>query len=113
MATTAKHLNRGGLARCLLLALLCSVSLAAVPGMRSAPGRVDPEELEGRVPTTAELSPSVEAAFPRESYRPGSVATLRIFNRADGITMQLFRVGPETIGTPGRNETQGGPVTAP
>ncbi|TML64582.1 MAG: hypothetical protein E6G22_04015 [Actinobacteria bacterium] len=109
MATTAHHLNRRGAARRLLLALL-SASLLGLPGMRAMP-HVDPELLEGRVPTKAELSPSVEAAFLRESYRPGNVATLRIFNSARGITMRLFHAGPETVSTHGRNEMQGVPVT--
>jgi hypothetical protein len=103
MATESHHLNR-------LALLLCAAFVATLPGLRVTP-HVDPEELEGRVPTKAELVPSVQAAFPRESYHPGSVATLRIFNRARGITMQLFRVGPETVPTHGRNEMQGVPVT--
>src|SRR5437588_3491727 len=109
MATTAHHLNRRGAPRRLLLVLL-SASLLGLPGMR-AMSHVDPELLEGRVPTKAELSPSVEAAFLRESYRPGNVATLRIFNSARGITMRLFHAGPETVSTHGRNEMQGVPVT--
>src|ERR687887_350256 len=111
MATTAHHLNRRGAHRRLVCALLFAVSIAATPAMRPA-SAVDPEELEGRAPTKAELVPSVEAAFPRESYRPGSVASLRLFNRARGITMQLFRVGPETVRTR-NNEMQGVPVSAP
>src|SRR5438105_15096382 len=109
MATTAHHLNRDGVTRRVLLTLL-SASLLGLPGMRAMP-HVDPELLEGRVPTKAELSPSVEAAFLRESYRPGSVATLKIFNSARGITMRLFHAGPETVSTHGRNEMQGVPVT--
>src|SRR5438477_6803260 len=106
MATDSHHLNRRGAATCALLLTL----LLFLPGSPTH-SAIDPEELEGRVPTKVELVPSVEAAFPRESYRPGSVATLRIFNRARGITMQLFRVGPETVPTRGHNEMQGVPVT--
>jgi hypothetical protein len=97
------------MARRLLLPLLLALSVASLPAQRTAPG-LDPGELEGRAPTKAELMPSVEAAFQAESYRPGSVASLRISNRARGITMQLFRVGPETVPTRGNNEMQGVPV---
>src|SRR5262245_3407439 len=40
------------------------------------------EELEGRAPTDEELRPSVQAAFPQESYAPGAVARLAFFNAA-------------------------------
>ena len=106
MATESHHLNRRSLASCALLVTL----LLFLPAPRTH-SAIDPEQLEGRVPTKVELVASVEAAFPRESYRPGSVATLRIFNRARGITMQLFRVGPETVPTRGHNEMQGVPVS--
>jgi len=106
MATESHHLNRRSLASCALLVTL----LLFLPAPRTH-SAIDPEQLEGRVPTKVELVASVEAAFPRESYRPGSVATLRIFNRARGITMQLFRVGPETVQTRGHNEMQGVPVS--
>src|SRR6187431_2906502 len=53
--------------------------------------------LDGRAPTTAELTPSVEAAFVRESYVPRAAARLVISNRARGIRIQIFRSGPERI----------------
>jgi hypothetical protein len=95
-----------------LLFLLLSASLLAVAGastMRPPAGEQD--EIEGRAPTHEELRSSVEAAFARESYRPGHVASLRIFNRASSVTMQLFRVGSETVPTHGSSEMQGVPVT--
>jgi hypothetical protein len=101
MATTSHRLDRRGAASCALL-----LTLLFLPGSPTH-SAIDPEELEGRVPTKVELVPSVEAAFQRESYRPGTVATLKIFNAARGITMQLFHVGPETVPTHGRNEMQG------
>ena len=53
------------------------------------------EELEGRAPTAIELTPGVEAAFPRESYAPQSTATLIVYNRARGLRLQIFHAGPE------------------
>ena len=44
-----------------------------------------PRVQEGRAPTPWELVPSVEAAFQRESYVPGTTATLALSNRAEGI----------------------------
>jgi hypothetical protein len=113
MATAIHRISRGGVGR-ILLVLLCSTSLLALPGSpTTALPAGEQEEIEGRAPTHEELRPSVEAAFARESYRPSRVASLRIFNRARGITMQLFRVGSETVATRGRSEMQGVPVTDP
>ena len=42
--------------------------------------------------------PGIEAAFPRQSYRPGAVAQLVIFSRkARNVSVQLFHAGTETI----------------
>src|SRR5207253_1507345 len=55
--------------------------------------------------------PSVEAAFPRESYRAGEVAALTIFNRARELTLQILQAGPEHARTVGYDELQGVPMT--
>jgi hypothetical protein len=49
------------------------------------------EEHEGRAPTSEELRPSVEAAFQREIYAPGSVGTRRCANhvRVTATTIRL------------------------
>ena len=95
-----------------LLVLLLAASLLAFAGASAPPSPAgEQDEIEGRAPTPEELRPSVEAAFARESYRPGSVASLRIFNRASGIRMQLFRISAEAPPTIGRSEMQGVPVT--
>src|ERR671927_228272 len=97
-----------------LLALLLVASLPAFTGAATPPSPAgEQDEIEGRAPTPEELRPSVEAAFARESYRPGSVASLRIFNRAAGIRMQLFRISADAPPTIGRSEMQGVPVTEP
>src|SRR5436190_13212021 len=95
-----------------LLALLLSASLLAMAGASTPPAPSgEQDEIEGRAPTPEELRPSVEAAFAAESYRPGSVASLRIFNRASGIRMQVFRVSSDAPPTIGRSEMKGVPVT--
>jgi N,N-dimethylformamidase beta subunit-like protein len=116
MATESHYLNRRGLACRLLFVVLSAASLAALPAtarpLHAAPA-ADEEELEGRAPTREELRPSVEAAFARESYRPGSVAALRAFNSAGGVKLQVFRIGAERAPTRGSSEMQGVPVTRP
>src|SRR6266511_969652 len=39
--------------------------------------------------------PTVEAAFPRESYAPGTVARLVIWTRGTRVSLQIFRAGTE------------------
>ncbi|HUG65665.1 MAG TPA: N,N-dimethylformamidase beta subunit family domain-containing protein [Gaiellaceae bacterium] len=68
-------------------------------------------QLEGRAPTPAELTPSVESAFLRESYAPGARATLVVSNRARGLVLQVFRCGPERIVTRSDLTMNGVPVT--
>jgi N,N-dimethylformamidase beta subunit-like protein len=98
------------------LLLLLGTGVAALPAapppVQARPA-VEEEELEGRAPTAEELRPSVEAAFARESYRPGRVASLRLFNRAPGVTVQVFRVGSESEPTRGGSELQGAAVSQP
>src|SRR5262249_49946718 len=89
--------------------VVAAAFFAALQG--SAPLGIDPELLEGRAPTAEELRPSVEAAFQAESYTPGTVARLRFFNAARGVTLQLFHTGPETVTTAGNSEMQGVAVT--
>jgi hypothetical protein len=93
----------------------CSASSAAplllvlaAPASTRLPGR---EQLEGRAPNPAELQPSVEAAFPRESYAPGSTAALVISNEARDLKLQLFRVGPERVVTRSDSTMRGVAVT--
>jgi hypothetical protein len=88
-----------------LIGLLAVVLLAGAGAARSEPP-------EGRDPTPTELLPSVEAAFPRESYAPGDAATLVVFKRARGLTLQLFRSGPERIVTRSNATMHGVPVSA-
>ena len=56
---------------------------------------------------------AIEAAFPLESYRPGSVARLRIWTAARSATIQVFHVGPEQQLTIGDKRMEGVPVAAP
>jgi hypothetical protein len=82
---------------CTLRRTLLVVSLAAL--VSAAPDfrpRGDREALDGRaerlLPTNR---PTVEAAFPRESYAPGAVARLVIWTRGSAVSLQIFRAGTE------------------
>jgi N,N-dimethylformamidase beta subunit-like, C-terminal len=110
MATVTTHLSSGVRRRthCVLLAAVALLAAASTPNRT-----IENEELEGRAPTPIELQPGIEAAFPRESYGPGASASLVIFNRARGLSVQIFRSGPEHTRTKGYNEMQGLAVTQP
>lgn len=56
--------------------------------------------------------PGIEAAFPRDSYRPGAVARLVIFSKhVNGVRMQIFRAGTELGRIGPRDEMRGSPVS--
>lgn len=67
--------------------------------------------LDGRAPTTAELTPSLEAAFTRESYAPGATARLMISNAGRRIRLQILRSGPERVVTRSDVTMNGIPVS--
>src|SRR5205085_104533 len=90
MATTS-YLRRAAL----VAAALAAAALAASVVTGLPAGGPSSEELEGRAPTAEELRPSVEAAFPRESYAPRSTASLEVYGTERAVTVQLFRVGAE------------------
>jgi hypothetical protein len=94
-----------------LAATFAALLVACLAG--SVHATIDPELLEGRAPTKEELRPSVEAAFRLQSATPNSTARLVLFNRAPGLTLQLFRSGPERQHTFGYSEMQGVAVTSP
>ena len=86
MATTTHHQNRDARRRtarsvllvAALLGLICIACAGSVGAVSTAAGEND--ELDGRderqLPTNR---PTVEAAFPRESYSPGDIARLVVW----------------------------------
>jgi len=84
-----------------LLACTGAVSVTAVP----EDGR--DERLE---PTNR---PTVEAAFPRESYAPGNVARLVIWSHGRNVTLQVLRAGTESENIRAQDVMLGSPVTPP
>ncbi|MGZ8697474.1 MAG: N,N-dimethylformamidase beta subunit family domain-containing protein [Gaiellaceae bacterium] len=70
--------------------------------------------LDGRDSSVRDSAkPSLAAAFPRESYRPGETANLRIFSRAaKDVRLQVFQSGPEHERMVANDTMNGAPVTA-
>jgi N,N-dimethylformamidase beta subunit-like protein len=55
--------------------------------------------------------PALLAAFPKESYRPGAVATLRFWSNAEDVRLQVFQSGPEHERTTASDIMNGIPVS--
>jgi hypothetical protein len=89
---------------------IVALAIAAAAGAVLLPPSGD-RALDGRAPTTAELTPSVEAAFTRESYAPGATARLVISNAGRGIRLQILRSGPERLVTRSDVTMNGVPVS--
>jgi hypothetical protein len=94
------------MARSTIVALVLAAAASAVL-LPPSGGR----PLDGRAPTTAELTPSVEAAFMRESYAPGATARLVLSNAGRGIRLQILRSGPERVVTRSDLTMNGVPVS--
>ena len=72
------------------------------------------DEDEGRAPRPKwENRPAVAATFLRDSYRPGSTATLVLWRRERAVTLRVYHSGPETRPTLGNITMYGVPVSAP
>ena len=69
--------------------------------------------LEGRALADIGQVPSVQAAFVRESYAPGSRAVLRFFNSARTLRLQILQSGPEPMRTTDPMTMNGVGVTRP
>jgi hypothetical protein len=82
-------------------------ALLLLAASASSPPQGEVDAYEARAPTPLELTPGVEAAFPRESYTPGARAALVLFKAARGVTARVFHAGPERKVTVGYNEMQG------
>ena len=84
-------------------AALLVFATAALGGTDDAP--------DGHVRTDTSLVPAVEAAFRRESYRPGQRARLIVTDRSRRVTVQILQAGPELDETSSDTEMNGVPVT--
>jgi hypothetical protein len=105
MATARNH------PRILLAASLLGLVYVFVSG--GSPRAAKVEEPEGRaerlLPTNR---PTVEAAFPRESYSPGSLARLVFWTTGSQVSLQVFRAGTEDSPVRAQDVMLGTAVTA-
>jgi hypothetical protein len=119
MATTTHIRKRDALRRAagsaLLVVALLSIFSFAVRASRppcGATAAADETELDGRderqPPTNR---PTIEAAFPRESYAPGHVARLVIWTSGVNVSLQVFRAGTEKTNLRARDVMLGTAVT--
>jgi len=120
MPTTTHIQNRDARRRAagsaLLVAALLGLISFTVAGSRPSAGEVsatsEKEELDGRderqEPTNR---PTVEAAFPEESYAPGNVARLVIWTSGRNVSLQVFHAGTEEARMRPRDVMLGSPVT--
>jgi hypothetical protein len=106
MATARNH------PRTLLAASLLGLVYVLVSG--STPRATRGEEQDGRaerlLPTNR---PTVEAAFPRESYSPGNLARLVFWTRGAHVSVQVFRAGTEDSPVRAQDVMLGTAVTSP
>jgi hypothetical protein len=111
MATNSH--NSVGAARRLPQALLLVLAAGIVgAGHTKALPVYDEDEDDGRdVAAQIAKKPTVEAAFPLESYGPGSVARLVISDRARRVVIQVRRVGTESGPIWGNDTMTGVPMT--
>src|SRR5919204_4179386 len=111
MATNSH--NSVGAARRFSQALLLVLAAAVMgAGHTKALPVYDEDDDDGR-DLAAQISnkPTVEAAFPLESYGPNSVARLVISDRARRVSIQILRVGPEEGPIWGNDTMTGVPMT--
>ncbi|MDQ2967491.1 MAG: hypothetical protein M3R37_04130, partial [Actinomycetota bacterium] len=97
------------LRRALLVVSLVGLVYVVLSGPSPRPGRA---ELDGRAERLQPTNrPTVEAAFPRESYAPGDVARLVIWTRGSRVSLQVFRAGTENTNVRQQDVMLGTPVT--
>ena len=107
------HSNARRALRATLLVSAASI-LLGVPAWAlssSTDGNAMLQRKQHGCPTATEPIPSVEAAFRRESYAPGSTASLVVLTRARRLTLQVFRVGVKRTSSVGDITMNGVPMT--
>src|SRR6478672_3309061 len=112
MATNS-HIQYGGARRRTLqaLALLVAASVIGAGHSKALPvyGLDDDDGRDMAAQSSGK--PTVEAAFPLESYGPNNVARLVITDKARTVSIQVKHVGPETGPISGNDTMTGVPMT--
>jgi hypothetical protein len=111
MATNS-HTSQSAARRTLQVLLLVLAAAVIGAGHSKALPVYDEDDADGRdVAAQRVQRPTVKAAFPLESYGPGSVARLVITDKAPRVSIQIRRVGPETGPIWGNDTMTGVPMT--
>jgi hypothetical protein len=110
--TTSRRIARN----VLLVAPLLGLISFAVAGSRTGAGAAsvtgETQELHGRDERQPPSSrPTVEAAFPEESYAASTTARLVIWTGGRNVSLQLFRAGTEEVALQVRDVMLGSAVT--
>ena len=124
MKTKTPHINRiRHLLALLLILVVPLLTLALLAATAPGPRDLDIElsfpmgDLAGNAASGAAVRKNdrlaIEAAFPLESYQPGSTAVLRYWTTLPNVTLRIFRAGPETMRTEGDLEMRGIPASRP
>ncbi len=108
MATTRITSTLAGLAATIVLVVAAPAPGEQIPAA-APPFEHEEYEEEGYAAAKARRQEpdAIEAAFALESYRPGSIATLRVWTRIEGTTISIHRVGPESKPTVGSKTMEG------
>jgi hypothetical protein len=113
MATTQHISTRRRAVVALLAVAVTAVATASLTSI-SGPGTDEDEDelvgIAGRQRIVVNPAGTIEAAFARESYRPGDTAELRLFGNVGRVTIRIFHSGPEAIRTRDNDVMFGVPV---
>ena len=120
MATTRITSTLAGLAATIVLLVAASAPGEQIPAAAPHTEHEEYEEYEeyeeegyAAAKARRQEPDAIEAAFPLESYRPGTTAVLRVWTASRGTTVRVFQVGPERQLTIGNKTMEGVPVNAP
>jgi hypothetical protein len=110
---TNSHTTFGGARRrsFQVLVLVAAAGLIGAGHSKTLPV-YDEDADDGRDPAQVVQRPTVEAAFPLESYGPNMVARLFITDTARRVTVQILRAGPEHEVVRANDQMTGVPVNA-
>jgi N,N-dimethylformamidase beta subunit-like protein len=112
--STAVMSTLAGLGATIVLLVAASAPDKEIPAVPHAEQDEEYEEEGYAAAKARQQEPdAIEAAFPFESYRPGTTAALRIWTATRGVTVRVFHVGPEPQLTIGNKQMEGVPVNEP
>jgi hypothetical protein len=104
--------HRRGAAAWAAIVMSAGAFVTQVQGHASAAVQTERGAAQGNAREPVSQRPTIEAAFTRESFRPGETATLALFDRARDVTVRLLRVG-DAIGPLAQRDAMRGQQVGP